>query len=141
LGNKFDAVGLFVRDLKIMIEFYRDVLGLEIDWDGQGPYAEFKHDGIRFMMYERKELSGYLGTHIEVPEGLNGTFELAIDLPRFADVDLEFERVVKLGGRPIVQPRYEPWGMRTSYIADSDGNLIEIGSWGKGENNSGVASD
>lgn len=25
----------------------------------------------------------------------------------------------------------EPWGQRTYYIADSEGNLIEIGSWDK----------
>ena len=53
---KFDMIGLFVSDLNTMVTFYRDVVGIEIDWNGEGPYAEFKHEGIRFAMYERKEL-------------------------------------------------------------------------------------
>ena len=42
MGVRFDMIGVFVNDLKKMVEFYRDVLGLEIEWDGNGPYAEFK---------------------------------------------------------------------------------------------------
>jgi lactoylglutathione lyase len=132
MGVRLDAIGLFPSDLKATVEFYRDVIGLEIDWDGRGPHAEFQHEGIRFMLYERKALPGYLGTEVGFPAGLNGTFELAIDLPEFADVDREFARVTGLGARPVLPPRDEPWGMRTSFVADPDGNLIEIGSWGKG---------
>lgn len=35
---RIDAVGLFVSGIKAMVEFYRDVVGLDIDWDG-GPFA------------------------------------------------------------------------------------------------------
>lgn len=133
MGLKFDAFGIFVADLQRMVVFYRDVLGVDIDWDGNGPHAEFKHEGIRFMMYERKELPGYLGKDVAYPNGINGTFELAIDLPRFSDVDAEYDRVVSLGAVPVFPPRNEPWGMRSSFVQDPDGNLIEIGSWGKGE--------
>lgn len=133
MGIRFDAFGIFVCDIKEMVRFYRDVIGVDMDWDGKGPYAEFKHEGIRFMMYERKELPGYLGTDVSYPKGVNGTFELAIDLPLYSDVDKEFERVVKLGAKPVLSPRTEPWGMRSSFVTDPEGNLIEIGSWGKGE--------
>ncbi len=132
MGIKFDAFGIFVQDLKMMVEFYRNVLKVEIQWTGKGSHAEFIHEGIRFMMYERKELSRYLGVDVSYPVGTNGTFELAIDLPFFDDVDKEFERVVKMGATPVFSPRNEPWGMRTSFVTDPEGNLIEIGSWGKG---------
>jgi catechol 2,3-dioxygenase-like lactoylglutathione lyase family enzyme len=131
MGIRFDMIGVFVSDLKKMVEFYRNALGLEIEWDGEGPYAEAKHEGIRFSMYERAQLPALLGQSPAYPNGLNGTFELAIDLPRFEDVDPEFERVVKAGGQPVYAPRNEPWGMRSSMIADPEGNLIEIGSWNK----------
>jgi lactoylglutathione lyase len=106
-------------------------LGFEIDWDGSGPYAEFKHEGIRFSMFERAQLPDLLGQPPTFPNGLNGTFELAIDLPASPDVDREFERVVNAGARPVYDPRDEPWGMRSSMVADPDGNLIEIGSWNR----------
>ena len=116
-----------------LVEFYRDVLGLEIDFNGEGPYAEFKHQGIRFSMFERKELPGFLGQSPSYPDGLNGTFELAIELPFFDQVDVELERVVKAGATPVMQPKDTPWGQRTSVVADPEGNLIEIGSFNKGD--------
>jgi lactoylglutathione lyase len=132
MGTKLDMIGIFVNDLPKMVEFYRDVLSFEIDWDGNGPYAEFKHEGIRFSMFERAQLPDLLGQPPTFPSGLNGTFELAIDLPASAEVDAEFERVVKAGARPIYDPRDEPWGMRSSMVADPEGNIIEIGSWNRG---------
>ncbi len=132
MNVRFDMIGIFVTDLRKMVAFYRDVLGLEIDWDGNGPYAEFKHTGIRFSMYERAQLPGLLGQTPTFPGGLNGTFELAIDLPIPADVDVAFERIVGAGGQPVYAPRLEPWGMYSSMIVDPEGNLIEIGSWNRG---------
>lgn len=61
MGTRFDMIGIFVNDLHRMVMFYQDVLGFEIAWDGKGPYAEFKHEGIRFSMYERAQLPGLLG--------------------------------------------------------------------------------
>ena len=130
-GVRLAHVGVAVRSLEEAVAFYRDVLGFEIEWDGRGPYAEFKHEGVRFSMYERSELPGLLGTEPGFPAGLNGTFELALDLPHSHDVDAEFERLVAAGARTVYRPRDEPWGMRSSMIADPEGNLIEVGSWNR----------
>ncbi|MBN2147643.1 MAG: VOC family protein [Anaerolineales bacterium] len=132
MGTRWDMIGIFVNDLHRMVAFYRDALGFEIEWDGNGPYAEFKNEGIRFSMYERAQLPSLLGQSPTYPSGINGTFELAIDLPVSADVDREFERIVKAGGREVYAPRMEPWGMYSSMIADPEGNLIEVGSWNRG---------
>ena len=35
------------------------------------------------------------------------------------------------GATSVLEPELEPWGQRTCYIADPEGNLIEIGSWNK----------
>jgi catechol 2,3-dioxygenase-like lactoylglutathione lyase family enzyme len=131
MGTRIDMIGIFVTDLQRMVTFYRDVLGFEIEWDGKGPYAEFRNEGVRFSMYERAQLPKILGQPPTFPEGINGTFELAIDLPTSAEADREFERVVKAGARVIYAPRDEPWGMHSAMIADPEDNLVEIGSWNK----------
>ena len=38
---------------------------------------------------------------------------------------------VENGATSVLEPELEPWGQRTCYIADPEGNLIEIGSWNK----------
>ena len=128
MGIKFDMIGIFVQDLQKMVDFYKNVIGLEIDWDGKGPYAEFKHEGIRFSMFERKELPQLLGADPEFPEKLNGTFELAINVGNPENVDTKFNEIVTKGGASIYPPRDEPWHMRSAMIADPEGNIIEIAS-------------
>lgn len=129
---RLDAVGLFVNDIKTMVEFYRDIVGFNIEWDG-GPYAQCSNDGMRFMMFPRRDFEQLTNKRFEYPAKLNGTMELAIDLPRFEDVDTEFARLVQAGAQAIYAPKTEAWGIRSSYIADPEGNLIEVGSWNKGE--------
>jgi catechol 2,3-dioxygenase-like lactoylglutathione lyase family enzyme len=80
MGTRFDMIGLCVGDLRKMVDFYHGVLGIDSAWDGEGPYAEFSHEGIRFAMYEQKELAGLPGKEPGYPRGLNGTFELAINV-------------------------------------------------------------
>lgn len=131
MGIHFHMIGLFVNDLEKMVEFYRDVLGIEVKTANEC-YVEFEHEGIGFWIFKRAVLSEYLGREPTYPTGLNGTFELAIDVPCFEDVDREFKRVVDAGAKPIVEPKDVPWGQRSSTIADPEGNLIEIASWNKG---------
>ena len=35
------------------------------------------------------------------------------------------------GAVPVLEPETEPWGQRTCYIADPEGNLVEIGSFNR----------
>ena len=42
-----------------------------------------------------------------------------------------FARGVGMGAKPVLEPTTEPWGQRTCYLADPEGNLIEIGSFVK----------
>lgn len=128
MGTKFNMIGLSVTNLTVMITFYRDVLGVEIDWNGEGPYAEFEHEGIRFAMFERSKLPEILGQEPGYPEGLNGSFELAINVGSKENVDAFFKRVTRQGAKKVYGPRDEPWKMRSAMIADPEGNLIEIAS-------------
>jgi lactoylglutathione lyase len=132
MALRFDIIGFFPIDMKCMVTFYKELLGVEVDWDGKSPYAELKHEGIRFAMYAWGELPKLLGKQPDFTRGTNGTFELAIDLPHFEDVDPEFLRVLSLGASAGYEPRMEPWGMHSSMVSDPEGILIEIGSWNKG---------
>jgi lactoylglutathione lyase len=121
-------IGIFVESLPQMVAFYRDALGVDIHWNGEGPYAEFIHEGIRFSMYARKELPDLLGQTPEYPKKLNGTFELAINVGNPENVDVRYQEIISKGGTIIYPPRNEPWKMRSAMIADPEGNIIEIAS-------------
>jgi catechol 2,3-dioxygenase-like lactoylglutathione lyase family enzyme len=128
MSRKFGFVGLFVKDIAHMVAFYKDIMALEVCWDGASPYAEFKHEGFRFAMFGRAQLPGVLGQTPDYTEGLNGTFELALCVGAKENVDSVYADMMGKGARCVYAPRDEPWKMRSAMIADPEGNLIEIGS-------------
>ena len=128
---RLDGFGLFVDDMGKMIRFYRDVLGFEIKEAEDTSNVYLVKDGTLFLLYGRKDFETMTSRKYEYIKGLNGHFELALYVDTFAQVDAEYERVISLGATPVLEPTTEPWGQRTCYIADPEGNLIEIGSWDK----------
>lgn len=67
----------------------------------------------------------------EYVKGKNGHFEIALYVDTFEEVDSEYEKAISAGAESVLAPTTEAWGQRTCYIADPEGNLIEIGSWNK----------
>ena len=128
---KLDGVGLFVNDMATMIRFYRDVLGFEIKEGENAVNVYLIKNGTLFMLYERKNFEKMTNRKYEYLKGLNGHFEIAMYVDTFEEVDSEYAKAVEKGAQSVLEPTTELWGQRTCYIADPEGNLIEIGSFNK----------
>ena len=128
---KLDGVGLFVNDMATRIRFYRDVLGFEIKEGENAVNVYLIKNGTLFMLYERKNFEKMTNRKYEYLKGLNGHFEIALYVDTFEEVDSEYAKAVEKGAQSVLEPTTELWGQRTCYIADPEGNLIEIGSFNK----------
>ena len=84
-----------------------------------------------FLLYGRKDFEKMTSRRYEHIKGLNGHFEMPLYVDTFEEVDEAYKRAVENGATSVLPPELEPWGQRTCYIADPEGNLIEIGSWNK----------
>jgi catechol 2,3-dioxygenase-like lactoylglutathione lyase family enzyme len=128
---RLDGFGLLVEDMGKMIRFYRDVLGFEIKEEENTSNVYFVKDGTLFLLYGRKDFEKMTSRRYEYIKGLNGHFEIALYVDTFEEVDEAYKKAVENGATSVLEPELEPWGQRTCYIADPEGNLIEIGSWNK----------
>jgi catechol 2,3-dioxygenase-like lactoylglutathione lyase family enzyme len=128
---RLDGFGLFVEDMGRMIRFYRDVLGFEIKEDEDTSNVFLVKDGTLFLLYGRRDFEKMTSRKYEYLKGVNGHSEIALYVDTFEEVDERFKEVVQKGAQPILEPTTEPWGQRTCYVADPEGNLIEIGSFNK----------
>lgn len=128
---RLDGFGLFVEDMGKMIRFYRDVLGFEIKEAEDTSNVYLVKDGTLFLLYGRRDFEKMTSRKYAYVRGLNGHSEIALYVDTFDEVDAAFRDAVGKGAEPVLEPETEPWGQRTCYIADPEGNLIEIGSFNR----------
>lgn len=128
---RLDGFGWLVDDMPTMIRFYRDVLGFEIKETEDSSNVYLIKDGTLFLMYGRKDFEKLTNRTYAYVQGFNGHAELALSVDTFDEVDQEYAKAIDKGAVPILEPTTEPWGQRTCYLADPEGNLIEIGSFNR----------
>lgn len=128
---KLDGFGIFVKDMPTMVNFYRDVLEFDIKEDENADNVYLIKDGTLFLLYRRTDFEKMTNGTFGYAQGTNGHYEIALHVENYDEVDKAFEKVIAKGAKPIMKPTTETWGQRTCYVADPEGNLIEIGSFNK----------
>lgn len=118
---------LLVGDFEETFRFYREVVGLPTTYppDAAGPYAEFELGGDKYLaLFDRALMLEALGQPGDSPRSADDHSLLCISVE---DVDEEARRLQRLGVELVVPPAdHEPWGMRTTYVRDPEGNLVEL---------------
>lgn len=117
-----DYVVLIVDDLDRALEFYVDVLGLDLG-HRSGSYAQLATGATRLALYERSAMATTLGRPLTAPADDAPGFELGF---KVADCDSTYRELVSGGAAAAVEPADRPWGQRTAYVRDLDGHLIEL---------------
>lgn len=131
VSMRLDGYGLFVKDMAKMIRFYRDVLGFEIKEQESTNNVYLVKDGTLFLLYGRKDFESLTSKKYRYLDGVNAHSEMALYVDTFEEVDAQYKNAIKNGATSLLEPTLEPWGQRTCFVADPEGNVIEIGSWNK----------
>ena len=118
---------LLVSDFPATFRFYREVVGLPTTSspDASGPYAEFELGGDKYLgLFDRALMLEAVGQPADLPRAADDQALLCISVD---DVDAEAQRLQGLGVELAAPPAdHEPWGMRTVYVRDPEGNLVEF---------------
>ncbi len=128
---RLDGFGIMVDDMAVMVRFYRDVLGFEIKEPEDTSNVFLEKDGTLFLLYRKTDFEKMTNRKFSYCHGINGHYEIALGVENYAAVDEAYARVTGMGAEGVMEPTTEPWGQRTCYIADPEGNLIEIGSFNR----------
>jgi uncharacterized glyoxalase superfamily protein PhnB len=109
---------VLTRDLPGLATFYSRLLQAEPSWTG--PYAEFPTEGGIFCLWGVEAYQEVAGSGAQ-PTGA-GSVMLEFEVP---DVDAEFERLRQTAD-VVLPPTTMPWGNRSIYLRDPDGNLVNL---------------
>ncbi|MEU4222859.1 VOC family protein [Nonomuraea sp. NPDC026600] len=130
-GGTFDHVGLNVGDLDAMTAWYAGALGLETEFTFALAEVGLRGVMLRSPAGYRIELLHRAGG-VPGPRAANpaeaalthGFGHFALDAP---DVDAAYDALLAAGASERMPPRPSPEpGVRMAYVADPEGNLIEL---------------
>lgn len=119
-GPSLNNVCLITGDVQRLVDFYESVLAVKAKWTG-ADYAELSTSGGVVAIFSAKAQENYIPGSAESAKNRSAILEF-----RVTDVDRQYrllQSVVKVWVKP---PTTQPWGTRSVYFRDPDGNLVNF---------------
>jgi catechol 2,3-dioxygenase-like lactoylglutathione lyase family enzyme len=111
---------VITKNVKQLVRFYESILMLKAKWSTEN-YAEFTTGAGVLAIFSAEAQEKYIPGSAEALENKNVILEF-----RVADVDQEYRRLQSLVKTWVKPPSTQPWGTRSVYFRDPDGNLIDF---------------
>ncbi len=114
----FAGVCLIAENTPTLAAFYQALLEEEGNWEGED-HVDFPGTGIAIFSVK--------GMEDMAPGSMEGTGSgkavLSLDVP---DVDSLLDKLKSLGAQIIKPPQTHPWGLRSVWIKDPEGNILSL---------------
>jgi predicted enzyme related to lactoylglutathione lyase len=115
----FIGICIVTRDVRRLCDFYRDVL--QVQAEGEGDFVSLATSGAKLSLYTEE------GTEQMAPGSMQAAGRSGCVLEfEVADVDTEYERLVKMNVPIVKPPTTQPWGLRSVWFRDPDGNIVNF---------------
>lgn len=116
---ELNGICLNTKDVPALADFYTRVLGVRAEGDASHMELHTQGAGIAIFSVDGMEAMAP-GSMREAGAGcVTLMFEVQ-------DVDAEYERLKTLGVEFIMLPRTHPWGARSFWFRDPDGNIVDF---------------
>jgi catechol 2,3-dioxygenase-like lactoylglutathione lyase family enzyme len=117
--RRLKSICLVTRNVQRLREFYEQVL--QAPAEGDDAFAEFSIQGLKPSICSAQLMETMApGSTAGIGSG-NSVLEFEVE-----DVDQEYERLKLLAAEVVKLPTTQPWGIRSVWFRDSDGNLVNF---------------
>jgi catechol 2,3-dioxygenase-like lactoylglutathione lyase family enzyme len=113
-------VCLITDNVSRLVAFYQPILALKAEWSGKD-YAEFRTGAGVLAIFSAAAQQQYIPGSAQAAKNRSTILEFSV-----ADVDQEYARLQSLVKTWVKPPTTQPWGTRSIYFRDPDGNLVDF---------------
>jgi catechol 2,3-dioxygenase-like lactoylglutathione lyase family enzyme len=121
---RLSIITLGARDMDVLRSFYR-TLGWSELRIGDNSWTGFHLGGVLLALSSISDLTAEAAPDSTAPSGWSGV-TLACTVDTRDEVDSAFDAAVTAGATPVAAATDRPWGGRSAFIADPEGNRWEI---------------
>ena len=118
---------LITKDVKRLVNFYELILAFKAKRTGED-YAEFPTGVGVLAIFSEDAQEKYIPGSAEAAKNKSVVLQF-----RVADVDQEYRRLQGFVKTWVKPPTTQPWGTRSIYFRDPDGNLVDFYAAIKGQ--------
>ena len=111
---------LITSNVKRLVNFYETILEMRAKWTG-GDYAEFPTGVGVLGIFSEQAQQRYIPGSAKAAQNKSIVLEFKV-----ADVDQQFRRLQSAVKTWVKSPTTQPWGTRSVYFRDPDGNLVDF---------------
>ena len=122
---RLSVVTLGVRSMSLMRGFYRDLGWPELP-GGSDQHSSFLLGGVVLALYSLDDLAHEAAPGEPLVKHSWGAHTMALNVDTQEQVDQVVVAMCAAGARKIGQVQDRPWGGRSGYVADPEGNRWEI---------------
>jgi uncharacterized glyoxalase superfamily protein PhnB len=111
---------LITNHVNELVAFYESVLNRKARKSGED-YAEFRTDRGVLAIFSAAAQESYIPGSAQAGNNRSVIVEFQV-----ADVDAEYRRLQPIVKTWVKPPTTQPWGTRSVYFRDPDGNLVDF---------------
>lgn len=111
---------LITRNVRSLVAFYEPILQQKAKWSGDD-YAEFATGAGVLAIFSSAAQERYIPGSAAAATNRSIILEFQV-----ADVDAEYGQLKGLVQTWVKPPTTQPWGTRSIYFRDPDGNLVDF---------------
>ena len=116
---KFVGICLVTNNVPVLVDFYTKVLGVEAE--GDDVHAVLSTEGAGIAIFSTE------GMESMAPRSMQGAGRGCLTtMFEVEDVDAEYERLKALHVEFVMLPTTHPWGARSFWFRDHDGNIVDF---------------
>ena len=116
---KFVGICLVTNNVPEMVDFYTKVLGVKAE--GDDVHTVLDTDGAGIAIFSTEGMESMAPRSVQGAGCGNFTTMFEVE-----DVDAEYERLKALDVEFVMLPTTHPWGARSFWFRDPDGNIVDF---------------